>query len=160
MVICFLFTGQSYPELEVVRKLYQECPRHEKSCQELLDLLKPYRITDHPLLYGYQASATMMLARHVFSPVSKLRNFNRGKQMLEAAISAAPEDVELRLLRLLAQSNAPGFLGYRDEIVSDKNFIFNELPKIREPQTRDFIIRSLAALEHIEPARLQSLKKQ
>lgn len=65
----------------------------------------------------------MMMAKHVVNPFAKLSYFKKGKNMLEKAIEADSENVELRFLRYAAQTNAPSFLGYDDHIAGDKKFL-------------------------------------
>ena len=57
------------------------------------------------------------------SPASKLRLFREGHKMLEAAIKDDPKNAEFRLLRLIIQENSPNFLGYKNEVQEDSEYI-------------------------------------
>jgi len=57
------------------------------------------------------------------SPASKLRLFREGHKMLEAAIKDDPKNAEFRLLRLMIQENSPNFLGYKNEVEEDSEYI-------------------------------------
>ncbi len=133
---CFAQT----PSIEKVRSLYERAAKNEEACVKLLSLLKPYKARKKPLLYGYKASAVMMMAEHVWNPFSKLSYFNRGKEMLEKAIKADIRNAELRLLRLIAQSNTPSFLGYDDYINEDKKFLRQALTRLNNLNLKSYII--------------------
>ena len=67
---------------------------------------------------AYQAAATCMMANYVFSPTSKLKYFNEGKQLLETLI-LAEKTVEKVYIRLLIQLNVPRILNYHKNIEAD-----------------------------------------
>ena len=56
-------------------------------------------------------------------PVQKLNLFKQGHKELEAAIKREPKNVEFRFLRLMIQENAPGVLGYKDQLPEDSEYI-------------------------------------
>jgi len=43
--------------------------------------------------------------------------------MLEEAVKKDPNNVEIRLMRLISQEKTPSFLGYDKNIETDRNFI-------------------------------------
>ena len=57
------------------------------------------------------------------SPTTKLHLFKEGHKMLETAIKQNPDNAEFRFLRLMIQENAPGVLGYKNDIQKDSEFI-------------------------------------
>lgn len=105
-----------------VRSLFEEAAVDEMVCNDLLNTLDPINVSD-PLLYGYKGAGFMISAKYPFNPFKKLSRFNKGKRILEEAISAAGENVELRFLRLAIQNNTPAFLRYDDDIQKDKAFL-------------------------------------
>lgn len=88
----------------------------------------------------------MMMANHVFNPYSKLSYFKKGKDLLEKAIKADKTNVELRFLRLSAQTKSPSFLGYDDHIAVDKKFLKQSLPQIKNLKVKSFIISHMRDL--------------
>lgn len=146
------------PTTGEVRGLYQNAVVNEKVCQELIAILAPYKENENPLLYGYKAGATMMMAKHVFNPISKLNYFNKGKKMLNDAITAQPKNVELRVLRFLAQSNTPSFLGYNDAINSDERFILSNFSTIETKSTQEYLFSMLK--NTLSKEDIHSLKRQ
>lgn len=78
------------------------------------------------VIRAYQAAATCMKAEYVFSSVSKLKYFKRGKKKLETLI-ANDKSVEKVYLRLLIQLNIPRLLNYYQEIEGDIVFLETHL---------------------------------
>lgn len=137
--------GYAYPEpinMNKVRSLFKEAATDEKACKAMLAILEKVD-ENKPLLLGYKASATMMMANYVGSPFSKLSYFKKGKQMLELAVGKDKRDVELRLLRYLVQKSAPSFLGYHSHLEEDKAFISNNIAGIKDLDKKNFVIKTL-----------------
>lgn len=68
---------------------------------------------------GYEAVGYFFMANHVFNPIKKLQYFKKGRNLLEAAIEAAPNDLELSVLRLKSQEEMLSILGYSSDINAD-----------------------------------------
>lgn len=98
----------------------------------MIDMLQPFNENNHPLYAGYKASAIMMMAQHTSNPFQKWSYFNRGKKLLEKAISRSPNNVELRCLRFAVQANVPAITGYTSELETDKRFILSRYSHVRE----------------------------
>lgn len=75
---------------------------------------------------AYQAVAETRMAKHVFWPFKKLSYFNNGKDTLEACIGRS-RNLETVYLRHIVQLNAPGILGYCDNLKADRRFIDKEM---------------------------------
>src|SRR5437868_15539228 len=104
LIICslILFSTRSFanvPSINHVRSLFEEAVTQKSSCIKLIKLLEPCSETNFPVLMGYKACGTMIMAKHVFNPFSKLSHFRTGKRMLETVIAANGKIVELRFLR-------------------------------------------------------------
>lgn len=142
-LLLFFFINKSnagIPSQTQVRMLFQEAATDRKSCKTIIILLQGYNEKNNPLLAGYKASATMMMANYVFNPFRKLSNFTSGKSLLEKSIEADIGNIELRLLRFNIQTNAPSFLGYSGSIRKDKAFLINSISLIRDLKLRQFVI--------------------
>ena len=118
-------------ELPRVRSLFEKAAEEETASTELLELLEPIKLRQ-PLLYGYKGAALMVSARYPVNPFKKLSRFNKGRKLLDAAISADSQAVELRFLRLAIQKNTPGFLGYSEDIRGDTRFLEKALPEVKD----------------------------
>ena len=128
------------PSLTQVRSLYEQAANDEKACKKLLEWLKPYNEKNNPLLFGYRAGGTMMMANYVFNPFSKLSYFKKGKKMLATAIAVDEQNIELRFIRFGVQTNVPSFLGYSNYVEKDKQFLKQSLPNIKDENLKNMIV--------------------
>ena len=161
LITCLFYSTYSFasvPPVNIVRALYQKAVTDEKACKELAGLIAPSGAQNKPILMGYKASGTMMMAAHVFNPFTKLSYFRRGKQMLEKAISLDSTNVELRFLRFNVQTNTPSFLGYDDCIASDKWFIIGSLSALADVELKELLITTLNRSKYLTAAEKQQLK--
>lgn len=126
------------PDLSVIRGLYQKAAEQEWAAKKLLQLTRDYDTTK-PVLFAYKGAAHMMMAKHVFNPISKMSHFNKGKKIFTATITNAPSNLELRFLRFAVQSEAPGFLGYKENIDEDKRILIKGVTNIKDDQLKEMI---------------------
>lgn len=133
-------TFANVPSITEIRKLYENAVTDESSCNKLIEMLSPYNEKNNPLYAGYKASAIMMRAKHAFNPFSKMSYFKKGKRILETAIKADEKNVELRFLRFNAQTHTPSFLGYDNNIETDKKFLENSFPTIKDVSLKKFML--------------------
>lgn len=131
------------PEIEDIRLLFHKAGSSQKVCVELIDLLEPYNDKNNALFLGYKASATMLMAKHLINPFSKLSYFKKGKVMLEKAIQFDQNNVELRFLRYTIQTNVPSFLNYSENKDNDKVFLHQSINKLNDQKLKNIIIEYL-----------------
>lgn len=84
-------------------------------------------INESAISLAYKGASLSMMAENGFNPVTKLNRFDEGKTLMERAVSLDPESPEIRFLRFCIQSEAPGFLGYNDEMNEDMKIIKTKL---------------------------------
>ena len=150
--------NKGLPSINEIRNLYGKSLKSEDDCQKLIDILKPYK--KDPLYLGYSGCATMMMAKHAFSPFSKLSYFKKGKIMLEDAIKADDKNFELRFLRFIAQTNMPSFLGYNDSIGKDKKFILNSFSQINDISLEEYVLPALQKSKDLNQSEKEKLKSE
>ena len=76
----------------------------------------------------YYASAIMQKAKYAIWPSTKYKYFKKGKKLLEDFIANNSEHIEGRYVRVMVQSNTPGFLNYDKNIQEDIAFILENIP--------------------------------
>lgn len=146
------------PAIKEVRILYEKSNTDESACNKLIEILSPYNENNNPLYAGYRASAIMMMAKYVFNPFSKMSYFKKGKRILERAIKADEENVELRLLRFNAQTHIPSFLGYSGSIEADKFFLESSFSTISDTQLKEFLLPYLKNSDYISAEKKKQLQ--
>jgi len=159
--VFILFCSSSHAmdiPLNEVRLLFNKSATNKDSCKKLMSVLNQYNETSNSTLAAYKACATMMMANHVFNPISKLSSFNQGKKLLEKCVADDDENTEIRYLRFTIQSNVPSFLGYNNSISNDKEFLLNAVNDIRDLQLKQMIISFLKSSEYLSSIEKQKIK--
>lgn len=137
-----LIVNSAAINLVEIRNLYENAANSQVANAKLIRLLGDVK-SDNALLEGYKGAALMMEANHVFSPITKLSRFKKGKQLIENAIKLDSSNVELRYIRLTIQTNVPGFLGYSKAIEADKSLIIRELDNLKDNDLRKRMVNYL-----------------
>ena len=120
IIIISVFLNQRDCEtIQTIRNDYHLINSKEK-LETFIDTLNKSKCE---LTRPYLASAVMQSSEYALWPTKKLKNFNKGKKMLEAFIKANSTNIEARYVRILVQSEIPKFLGYHKNIESDIKFI-------------------------------------
>ncbi|GHE34679.1 hypothetical protein GCM10017764_17280 [Sphingobacterium griseoflavum] len=135
-----LSSGQNL-SISDIRKDFKIGHKDEDKCKAHLEALAKH--ADSPVERGYEAAYHMFMAKHSGNPLKKMSYFKDGKKMLDKEISANPNNVELRYIRLLIQFYTPSYLGYRGNIEEDKDFLMNNLYKIKDREAKQIIFNYL-----------------
>ena len=133
----------SLPSQKEVRFAFQKAAIDEKSCRDLIKLLDEYNEKNSPLLAGYKASATMLMAKYSFSPITKLSNFFKGKNLLERSIAADTQNIELRYLRYIIQRKSPFFLQYKSSLKEDESILMKAVLNLKDRDLKKIIMAIL-----------------
>ena len=112
-------------------KLFQTAADDKSKCEKLIELTKS---KSNALEQAYHGAGLVMMANHVWAPTSKLSNFNKGSDELDAAVEKDSNNPEIRFLRYSIQLKAPGFLNYKDNLKEDRKIIFEKLKGYNKPE--------------------------
>lgn len=83
------------------------------------------------LLLAYQGALDVVEARHAFWPRARLEPLKRGLPRLDTAVQRAPDDAEIRYLRLTSSYYLPFFLGRKWSVREDFKALALLLPAAR-----------------------------
>jgi len=128
-------------DLNSVRNDFNKGVKDEDLCKRHLEALEEN--ADSPVERGYAAAFHMFMAKHTSNPFKKMSYFKDGKNKLEKELKSNPNNVELRFIRLSIQYHIPKYLGYHNEIESDKDFVMNNLYKMSDKFTKEKIYKYL-----------------
>ncbi len=158
-LLLIFFQIATYPQatldLEEIRKMYSAATYNESSCKKLVTSLQDVDAKINPIAAGYKACGMMMMAKYYINPVSKINTFNEGKELLNVCIAANNKAVELRFLRFAAQCEAPGFLGYDEDMSNDKALIIKSYPQLKDSYLKEMIRSYMVQCDQV----LESEKK-
>ena len=136
---------------------------HKLSESELEAILENNSYSNTPVTLAYKGMCETMLAQFAFLPTTKYSYWVAGKEKIEKAIQLAPNDAEVRYVRLLIQLNCPSFLGYNDAIDQDLALFTSKITNqgFSQKQINTFVLY-LSNAEHItseQKQKLNALKK-
>lgn len=153
---CFVATGHAQVlNLNDVRKDFNKGVKDQELCEMHLEALEKH--AKNTVEKGYEAAFHMFMAKHTGNPIKKMSYFNGGKKMLEKQIKTDPNNVELRFIRLCIQYYIPTYLGYRDNIEQDKDFLVSNLYKLNDERTKDMLFDYLKGAKMYTEAELVQL---
>lgn len=142
VLVLVLFTAEAQTiDLTGVRKDFNKGVKDETLCKKYLETLQAKAKT--PLEKGYEAAFHMFMAKHTGNPFKKMSFFNGGKKLLEQQIKSDPSNAELRFIRLSIQYHIPDYLGYKENIEEDKDYLVANLYKLQDEKTKDIIYNYL-----------------
>lgn len=135
-------TSESTAKVDTVseaRSLFKSAAFDQQACTSLVYGLKNATEHTHPTLTAYKACGLMMYAKYLLNPLDKLSSFSKGKSLLEKCVHKEPKSLEIRFLRLAMQSKSPSFLGYSDEIETDKVFIVKHFKSSNDEELKSLM---------------------
>lgn len=130
--------------LAQLRQLYYNAASNKAEATTFLEMMQAAKVdTPDPVITSYKGMAYLLQAKYAYNPYNKLSYFNKGKAMLDQAVTAAPQCLEARFLRLCVQTEAPAFLGYKDGITADRAMLLAEWKNITDADLKERIKRFL-----------------
>lgn len=122
------------------RKLLQTGEDSERDAKALIQKsTEAYQDTKLPIYKGFLAVGHFFMAKHSFNPLKKMSYFNEGKKIMESALREDPQNLEVRLMRLITQENAPRILGYNRNIRDDRAYLTREYSKADDKDLKVYI---------------------
>jgi len=118
-----LFTLQ---ELSDVRRLFVEAPVNVVKSEVFYDFIGNYNREDK-VLWAYKGAAITLKAKFAKTLKEKKSLFTEGVKWIENAVKSEPNNIEIRLIRLSIQENAPKILNYKKNIEEDKKLLLSNL---------------------------------
>lgn len=80
-----------------------------------------------PLVVAYLGALEALKAKDSWNPYKKVKFLNLSNKTVLQAVTASPNDMEIRFIRFSIQTNLPHFLGLNKDLDSDKNQILHQL---------------------------------
>jgi hypothetical protein len=107
------------------------------------DDMPAFARSHHALLQAYEGAFLALEARHGTWPHARLRAVRSGLRLLDAAVAEAPDDIEVRYLRLVNTHYLPGLFGRRESAREDRRRVEQLLTEARRdvpPAFHDAIV--------------------
>ena len=126
--LCFLMTNGACAQNDLgrFRRLFHEATK-KKHLEAIIQMkLEACESANANVYYAYKAASVVRLAKYVINPLSKLKYFKSGTNLLDEIIRKDTH-LEIIYIRLLIQLSVPSFLNYHAAIEDDLSFIRNHL---------------------------------
>jgi len=146
------------PALVELRNYYQQAGKQKSAAEKLDQLASLIDSSEAPVLIGYKGANEMIQAKYAWNPIAKWSRFNKGKTLLQFAISRDNTNLETRFLRFSIQSNIPSFLNYNQEIVADKRFLIINTPRSSDKKLKEIIVNYFVATHTLTSTELNTIK--
>ena len=121
--ILFSFLLLNGSTIKQVREAFQGAEKTLENAKAFNQLMSKKLDIDDNLKIAYYGASETMMAKHGGSIAERVALFKSGKKYIEIAVKNSPSNIEIRLVRLMIQHNAPSILGYHSDIEKDKAFI-------------------------------------
>ena len=129
----------SYPSLTEVRSDFAAASESGPAVEQLTAKLSHIERRDSKVLVAYKGAAMTLEAKYAEQKEAKAEKFKSGAEWIEYAAAQAPDEVEIRFVRLVIQQNTPPFLRYKKNIEEDKALIFSRFSQIKSADLQKHI---------------------
>ncbi|MFD2542758.1 hypothetical protein ACFSSB_10555 [Lacinutrix gracilariae] len=141
------FTMQSL-DLNSIRDAYKDAAQDKTKTEAFYNALKKVTKKNKVELVAYKGAAIALVSKQAITLKEKKEGFIEGVTLVEYAITKAPNNIEVRFIRLGIQENTPKLLKYKDNIEKDKLFILKQYKNISSSHLKnhikDYILQSKA----------------
>lgn len=148
LLIALQFAAVAHPAISEVRMLYYKAASGKIATERFSDAMQTVPASAEATFLAYKGMSLMLKAKYGFNVYSKWNNFSRGKAFIETAVSKEPLNAEVRFLRFCAQTNAPSFLGYDDNIDADKQMLLASWNALADADLKERIRKYMASSEY------------
>ena len=135
-------------DINTVRNAYKEAANDNTKIEAFSKLLSNISKKDDVALVAYKGASMTLSAKGEKRIKDKKNRFVEGVSFVEYAIEKAPNNIEVRFVRLGIQENTPKILKYKKNIEEDKLFLLKQFKDISSSNLRnhikDYILQSKA----------------
>ncbi|WP_106794432.1 hypothetical protein [Aquimarina sp. Aq78] len=144
IIVTFFFSIGDTVRIEDIRDAYKTCSESKEKTEQFYELTQKGLQNDGAIYQGYHGAALALKASFSWNLFSKISYFNKAKKMIDTAILSEPDNIELRMVRLSIQNNAPKIAGYYKNLEEDKDYIFDNIDKVDDKELKLYIENFIA----------------
>ncbi|RZJ66837.1 MAG: hypothetical protein EOO50_08085 [Flavobacterium sp.] len=142
IIILFLLVATDISE---IRKLYPDAAKTEESAKAFHAKMATVADSEtNKALVAYKGAAETMLSKYGNTIGKKTKHMKAGANLIDAAVAADKDNIEIRMIRLSVQESVPKIVGYKKNMKEDKAFIVANYAKsgALKDYIKNFILRS------------------
>lgn len=80
---------------------------------------------------AYQGALEAIMTKTTWNIFKKMSYLNKSEESFKRAVKLAPNDIEIRFMRLAVQYEIPEYLGYSRDMESDRKFIVQNIASFK-----------------------------
>jgi len=126
-------------ELKELRVDYPKANLDEAITNTLHEKLSSVSKEENKTIVAYRGAIATLKSKFAKGFKNKKMFFKEGAELLEFAVTSEPKNIEIRCLRLGVQENSPRFVGYKDNIDEDKQFLIDQYRSNTDKAIRKFV---------------------
>lgn len=127
------------PKLSELRADYPKANSDELITNKLFKELASVNNSGNKTLVAYKGAILTLKAKYAKGFKSKKTFFKEGALLIEYAVESEPKNIEIRCLRLGVQENSPKIVGYKENIIEDKQYILDHYKEVSNKEIKKFI---------------------
>jgi len=144
--ISVLFFNIQSIDLNSIRDGYKKAAQDKTKVSSLNTQLASVTKNDKPILVAYKGAGIALKGRYAKKIKDKKQFFVEGVSLVEYALKKAPNNIELRFIRLGIQENTPKLLKYKGKIIEDKDYILSRFKAVKssnlKKHIKDYVLQS------------------
>lgn len=144
--ISFIFLNIQSIDFNTIRHDYKEAAQDKTKVIALNTQLTSVTKKSNVVLVAYKGAGIALKGRYSKKIKYKKQFFIEGVTLVEYALKIAPNNIELRFIRLGIQENTPKLLKYKGKIVEDKNYILSRFNTVKsldlKTHIKDYVLQS------------------
>ena len=137
--ISVFFLNIQSVDLNTIRDGYKEAAQDKTKVSSLNTQLASVTKKNKPVLVAYKGAGIALKGRYSKKIKDKKQFFVEGVTLVEFALKKAPNNIELRFIRLGIQENTPKLLKYKGEIDVDKDYILSHYKTVKSSNLKKHI---------------------
>ena len=125
--------------IETVRTSYKAAAQDKTKVEAFHRSLSEIDTDVNSVLAAYKGASIALMAKQAKSIKDKKDGFINGVSYIEQAIERAPNNIEIRFVRLSIQENSPKILRYKANLDEDKQFIMAQFKFIKYTHLKNYL---------------------
>jgi len=145
LLVVFSLNISNAQSIQDIRRLYLESSKNDSKLDSLNHLLEEKK-NKTTTLSAYYGASLLLKSKYLKNPFKKLKFFEKGKDIIENAITKEPTNIEIAVIRYSVQKNSPRFLMYNKNLIEDYKFITTNINSIKDKKLKKYISETIKNL--------------
>ena len=161
LILTLSFGFAQNNQLVELRKEYIEALHDCEEAERVYDI---FLAVENPTgkMLAYRGALEAIMTKTTWNLFKKINYLNKSEASFHKAIEKAPNDVEIRFMRMAVQYEIPEYLGYSEDMEEDRKFIVKNIdnfdPATLEHETLAEILGFMEKCNRFTPDQIEKFK--